>query len=152
MTHRRPVYRWKTFWLGILILTYLGWAWHDSTDARTTAILTAPHRWLAVNQLDGQAGFFHGSRLPSSTPPWNIEFDRDPDSSTIDYIYVVDAIPANTRGIIIAHWLLILVFLALWTALLALRWIRLNRLSEGRDLSPRGPADGGPNHPTNSDP
>ena len=26
----RPLYRWKSFWLGLFVLVFLGWAWRDS--------------------------------------------------------------------------------------------------------------------------
>ncbi|MEK7951699.1 hypothetical protein [Luteolibacter soli] len=32
----RPIHRWKSFWAGILILTFLSWAWWDSTHFWTT--------------------------------------------------------------------------------------------------------------------
>jgi hypothetical protein len=28
--HPRPIYRWTSFWLGVLILLLLGWAWARS--------------------------------------------------------------------------------------------------------------------------
>ena len=29
---RRPVYRWKSFWLGLCVLVFLGWAWLRSME------------------------------------------------------------------------------------------------------------------------
>ncbi len=26
----RPLYRWKSFWLGLFVLVFLGWAWRES--------------------------------------------------------------------------------------------------------------------------
>jgi hypothetical protein len=30
---QRPIHRWKTLWLGILVIAFLAWAWRDSTQA-----------------------------------------------------------------------------------------------------------------------
>jgi len=30
-THPRPIHRWKTLWLGILVIAFLTWAWWQST-------------------------------------------------------------------------------------------------------------------------
>ena len=40
----RPLYKWKSFWLGILVLGFLGWAWWDSF----------PHRFIAWIPRNGQ--------------------------------------------------------------------------------------------------
>ncbi|RYD24970.1 MAG: hypothetical protein EOP87_25230 [Verrucomicrobiaceae bacterium] len=147
----RPVYRWKTFWLGIFILTYLGWAWATSPGTMTTTAITIPGRWLAVTQLDSQVGFFHGKSstlssftpgTPSATPEWDFAFERRPSRSTIDHVYWESALRRYSRGFIITHWLLILLFLALWIPILALRWMRLNRLSASAPAP-----DGGQIHP-----
>lgn len=31
----RPIYHWKSFWLGLLVLSFIGWAWQDSTRSWT---------------------------------------------------------------------------------------------------------------------
>ena len=30
----RPIYRWKTFWIGLIYVSLVGWAWWDNTHAR----------------------------------------------------------------------------------------------------------------------
>lgn len=34
----RPLYRWKSFWFGLLVSSFMGWAWLDSIRYVTTAI------------------------------------------------------------------------------------------------------------------
>jgi hypothetical protein len=40
-TPRRPIHRWKSLWLGILVITFLGWAWWQSL-----------HRWTMIGYHD----------------------------------------------------------------------------------------------------
>ena len=125
----RPIHRWKSLWLGILVLLYLGWAWRASTDTFTITSVNVPGRWLAVSQLDGEVGIFRGQ---SSDYTWHADIDRRPalGSVSIDQAYWANSNPYYS-GLIITHGSLILLFLALGTALLALRWLRLKRLSSG---------------------
>ena len=59
-TTSRPLYRWKTFWLGLLVLIFLGWAWHASKDRFTVYRGDSPIAWLAIGQYQGEAGLFSG--------------------------------------------------------------------------------------------
>jgi len=44
----RRLLRWKSFWFGILLMVFLGWAWRDSMD-RGTYLAPAPGRILFWN-------------------------------------------------------------------------------------------------------
>lgn len=46
----RPFYRWKSFWLGVLVLGFLGWAWAESTGWWTFA------RWKNLSISHAGAG------------------------------------------------------------------------------------------------
>jgi hypothetical protein len=63
----RPLYRWKSFWLGLFVVMSLGWAWWDST------------RWVTSFHY-GESSLRHAGsgiclagRLTSSLPDWSRE-------------------------------------------------------------------------------
>jgi len=50
---RRPLIKWKSFWLGILVLGFLGWASLDSRQyARGCDVPVAGGRFLAIRAQD----------------------------------------------------------------------------------------------------
>lgn len=76
----RPIYRWKSFWLGLLTLVFMGWAWWDSFSNVTiigcssgslalidgTTYLNAHAQWRGLGNFgasrESPAGLMH-SRL-----------------------------------------------------------------------------------------
>jgi hypothetical protein len=56
----RPFYRWKSFWLGLFVLVFLGWAWWDSY--RNEALLLRERRddFLQCLRVDGATYFVSG--------------------------------------------------------------------------------------------
>ena len=128
----RPVYRWKTFWFGILILAFIGWAWIDSMKHYSGILYAVPpqnifvarqHAGSVVLGWDTSEQFgvheFQSAREPSSPyehTPW---FPK---------AAAVEKHGANTTASI-AHWYLLLNSLLLWAVFLAWRRQRLKRLA-----------------------
>ena len=168
--HPSPIHRRKSFWLGILILTFLAWAWRDSTYWQTilrhrqyalthagSGISLAdrkvdPHRppWerYPIRQVDNEVWarahidapeLFHSTGEPKLIYRYyirksgtNIRLPRN--SAALHFRPLLDpailVIAPNSRAIFIPHWLIILLFLIPWTALLLWRSRRLRHLTK----------------------
>ena len=61
----RPLHRWKSLWLGILVITFLAWAWRDSTYWQTRIHL----RQYALHHA-GSGISVADRKFTSSGPVW----------------------------------------------------------------------------------
>ncbi|MEK7954091.1 hypothetical protein [Luteolibacter soli] len=119
----RPLHRWKSFWLGILVLAFLGCGWVHSMSHTDGFFWLPKHFSISAYQSTGQLGFswdasqtstsltyFHWIHEPISTAgePW---FPRA----------VVPEIYDRQFQFGIAHWFLMLLFLSAWIAFLVWR-------------------------------
>lgn len=129
----RPLYRWKSFGLGVLFLAFLGWGWVRSMSwidgvfwlTRHSIIVTAGHATGAM--------FFtwDHSRPPSTVRM--IQWIHEPTSRSPDP-WFPKAMNLETYDrqlqISIAHWFLMVVFLLPWSGWLAWRRRRMRRLAK----------------------
>lgn len=126
----RPIYRWKSFWLGIFILAFLGWGWIRATGhvegvvwMRKGLMVTAGHGYGQVDLS------WDPSRVPSPLdmfqPFHELITDKDPRwfPKAVNWEYYKPQV-IQTQ---IAYWLIILVFLLLWSAWLLLHGRRERR-------------------------
>jgi hypothetical protein len=124
----RPLYKWKSFWLGILVLVFFGWAWVRSIQRISVVTWTAAneirqvqlaqwdsalHLWRGDNGLAREPGFSFETRLFAAHEraawfPSAFTWKRDRDGT----------------GFNVAHWFLILLFLVPWCAWLFYYWKR----------------------------
>ena len=113
----RPLHCWKSFWLGILVLAFLGWAWTRSmghvdgvTWMRKGTMVTAGHAYGGVDFS------WDPSRAPSSlemVQPFHELIPRERwFGKAVNWEYYEPQI----IQVQIAYWLIILVFLVLWSA------------------------------------
>jgi hypothetical protein len=119
----RPIHRWKSFWLGIVILLSLGWAWLVSMDHYTVLRLEMPGQWLRLLQIHGKVGIVTDD-WPGHA--WNLRMN-DQHGIAGDPIFWKDVI-ANARVLAAAsHGQLALLFLIPWLTFLTWRWQRMKR-------------------------
>ena len=52
---RRPIYRWKSFWLGVVVLCFLGWAWARSMTWRDEVIWQRATEGSGTGAVDGDS-------------------------------------------------------------------------------------------------
>ena len=135
----RPVHRWKSFWLGILVIVFLGWAWARSihfgesvhlgsmTGTKGTILgqsagMVGVTRWRAPVVYDpgcsspifGNSGTqFSAWRNSHGNPRY--EFPSAANLWRQDFYWSFG----------LAHWLLIPLFLTTWLAGLRWRWQRV---------------------------
>ena len=145
----RPIHRWPSFWLGVFILTFLGWAWLDSCRHSTSYV--AVDTWdnsVAIPQgvwhedsalkfsivrhpgpiiaTATSKGVFQYSRVPNTGPPQlsPLHWRTFP-----PYTSVRGARLAQL-SIELPHWLIILLVLIPSTTFLTWRWLLMQRLAE----------------------
>jgi hypothetical protein len=127
---QRPVYRWKSFWLGVLVLAFLGWAWVRSmsweiylswgTETRGALVFTnrtgeVSLGWLGY-QPGGEAAYMlglmdgSGEVWPPGEAPWFPRFAE------------VKSEPGVYRSFTMAHWFVMVMFAMAWGAMLTWRW------------------------------
>jgi len=129
----RPLYKWKSFWLGILVLGFLGWAWVRSTTYLDEArFLFQDDGWrLASNSGSLAARRFDGLVNPTAGVR-KFEFNSKPASENNRKIPPpFESLPyaASPRLHVwrVAYWFLILLFLVPWSAWLFFHWKREQR-------------------------
>ena len=151
----RPLYRWKSFWLGVLVLGFLGWAWCISYHSRTGAYF----KGYALTQGEGYTltVLVPGSGLPSESnfrhvevlgrlyspqilpPPFIVRGQGLPamKSPFVDQVnyrtnmeWMYRSLPKDRVAVCLPHWLIVLAFLIPWTAFLAWRWRRMRSNTE----------------------
>ena len=144
-----------TFWSGLLVIAFLGWAWWDSERMHSEArseLFTVGNIWgglmIARHRPDPFGGggssdsafvrypFSEFKHTPETFPApcllWTEDMDgfamndllwRDPDANLTNREFLeLRAYNLVTIGVLfIPHWLLILLFMLSWTALLLWR-------------------------------
>ena len=134
----RPLYKWKSFWLGLLVLGFLGWVWMRSTRRLDFLDVRLPPD--KVYNIGSYGGVFIAveSDVPGVADiAFALRSHRSPDPaarrwalysrSTTDYRVLV-AFPL---------WLPILLILLPWSAYLIWRWRRLKRVEENSNIEHR---------------
>lgn len=125
----RPLHRWKSFWLGIVVLALLGGGWVRSRSY-TDGFFWLPQRFtLTAYQSAGQIGFAWDYSHPPG-PVSIFEWIHDPISSASEPWFPKPVVPEvydRQFQFSIAHWFLMLLFLITWAAFLSSR-VRRGRL------------------------
>ena len=124
----RPLHRWKSFWLGVFVVVFLGWAWWDSWVWETQAYffgdyLQVVHArggiWILWRDdfLGEQWGSFYGERNFQKQGDWD---SWKPWEVGREYGF---------KLLKKSHWFLILLFLLPWTTFLVWRSRRMKHLA-----------------------
>ena len=150
MMKPRPMYRWKSFWLGVLVLAFSGWAWWSSHEYESYA---AGGQFAVVHQA-GHVGVLRTGYTParamghvlmnqraeievfplpflirgrglSDLPP----FDRSGTfKQAVEGEYLT--YPVNCWALFFPHWVLAMVFGVAWVSFLGWRWRKQRRLTK----------------------
>jgi hypothetical protein len=125
--HPRPIHRWKSLWLGLFVLIFLGWGWMRSLERRDTIEWITTISGTTVGQQEGTVWIYHGG-VPAFYSKGlhadSIELDYEP----LWFPPALDAaaFPGHFH-LTIAHWLLGLCLLVPWSAFLLWRIRRQRR-------------------------
>ena len=113
----RPFYRWKSFWLGLCVLVFLGWTLFASLNRANLLRWRIPGSLaLIVGDTGGRAYVGWGGFI-FHHPAAEARADRIPPPIT----YVASG---KRRLVLVAYWFLILLFLVPWSAWLFFHWKR----------------------------
>jgi hypothetical protein len=163
MTPRRLI-RWKSLWLGILVLGFLGWAWRDSfykvasVSVRAGGVSSAdgglvfaysPSTAYAWRTSYGPSPFLHPTWGMFQAPAFvrgqgGMSINRDefypalkaaPNFSAYCRLVMINQ-PIGHWIAYLPHWFLMLLFLIPWALCLAWRWRRQRILTKAHDTSP----------------
>lgn len=124
----RPLYRWKSFWLGLFVLVFLGWAWARSMHYKESVSfvdggrgIVASHSPGTIEVLSAEVDPFLPEGLLSSKSPVK--------ASRRDKVFPA-AVSLDYYGAEVAHWVLIILFLVPWSGGLAWHWRRQRILTK----------------------
>jgi len=131
----RPFYRWKSFWLGVFVLVFLGWSWARSMKhlegvywARPQFGLGLSHGVCAVTVSFADGDPSRWARLAPKTGVQSRRILPDMPIKWDDYRAVRGFSAAvngvQSSGVKLAHWFLILLFFVPWSAWLFFHWKR----------------------------
>ena len=121
----RRLSRWKSFWFGILVLGFLGWAWMSSMDRLHWLEVSSPEGGVRVIQFEGEL-IITWERDRSW---WDASAGIDDDKGSANSIR--DYWRRDESAVGLAHCILMLCFFVPWTSFLAWRWRRMGREAEG---------------------
>ena len=150
----RPLYRWKSFWLGIFIVFFLSWGWvrsqfHNDSVRATPAIFTNPGFIHSSENpyytLRSSGGFVSWERTVGTIysrkygyPEFNSRQTAEPQWFPLPFSHEAATVllPGDSYSYSknrIAHWMTLLLFLIPWTTLLAWRWRKQRILTKAHD-------------------
>ena len=143
----RPIHKWKTLWLGLLILAFLTWAW---ARGRSHEDLVSLRPGTQTLYLGNSAGYLRcGStalHTPSSHPAPTFDYYSIPSEGIsrwfpppITYKHVDDNFYIATVYSI-AHWLITSLFFLGWASFLLWRTRRLRLLTAPQTFPQAEPA------------
>ena len=125
----RPLIRWKSFWLGILVLVFLGWAWVASLSRGSEVRFYSGGEYVTLRTIDGRALF-----------AWDLDHVGENGFKTAHFGVVTNRIqlppPVSLRerrggwALAVAYWFLILLFLVPWVSFLVWRVRRQRKQTE----------------------
>ncbi|MEK7951630.1 hypothetical protein [Luteolibacter soli] len=123
----RPIHHWKTFWLGIIVLLALGFAWLRSL---LSLDYTPLGPWMAVGQGGGKIAFLWDANgypghyaVTEKLYLHQSPFGPPSDFKAYGYDYLF---------LVFAHWYLILLFFLLWLTFLAWRRQEMKALAKAQ--------------------
>ena len=140
----RPFHRWKSFWLGLLVLIFLGWAWVRSThhiDDISYKASSSSRTWVVSTGFGALLlGWADDPFAPDGPEVSSYAVDRTwvtngwfPKPITLE-----GDRPEGWQSFSIAHWFLILLFLVPWAGFHFWRVRRMRRVGEMRPSVEKG--------------
>ena len=121
----RTLRRWKSFWFGLLIIEFLCWSWHHSTEYRMLLGIRTGSQTLLIERYDGTTRLVPG--WPVSHPGVTFShYLKESGTSDVEQICAerhLHCSQVRDRTILFS-------FLALWSAYLIVRSWRPHNLTE----------------------
>ena len=141
----RRLIRWKSVWLGILVLGFLLRAWLESSFESSGIQRGDSKEPIGVSSSSGYLEFYRFMGMPADAG-WQITGSRyaSPSNARLlwpsplririkEEVFIGDH---SAREASIAYWLIVLLFLIPWASFLAWRWQRQRKLTKVHDAAP----------------
>lgn len=128
----RRIYRWKSFWLGILTLCFVGWAWVRSMTWNDAACEWFDGQYYTIGQ--GSGAFYLViqpresvlSHTPNPTRGVGTPWRREKGQPWLRPAFETKSSPTLQRYWV-AHWVILLLLLCPWAAFLSWRLYRIHQ-------------------------
>lgn len=135
--HPRPLYRWKSFWLGLLVLAFVSWAWVRSMHRIDDITYSAPTSSISWGASTGFGtlllGWLHDPFAPDGLRFSSSRINVERGSTWLpNAIFLEGGAGEGWQNFSIAHWFFILLFLVPWTGFLLWRVRRMRHAGEMR--------------------
>ena len=129
----RPLIKWKSFWLGILVLGFLGWGWNRSVSDGEKVYWSSSGG--TVREVSHRAGVFTYRSWNSPPPDYGGGVVHHWTSSQGYWVGAGSPCkfyPGTSLlpDFFVCHWFLILLFLVPWVSFLAWRVRKQRRLTK----------------------
>jgi hypothetical protein len=122
----RPIHKWKSFWFGILVLGFLGWAWVKTMD-HVAMVYRIEGQWIRGVASGSGTVSYVTARYGVEGEEWGFSFDENWGEE--EWPFFADAFKQVREDgggqTAVAHWVLLLGFLMGWVGLLGWRWRKL---------------------------
>ena len=117
----RPFYRWKSFWLGLCVLVFLGWAWRASFYTSSSIQYARVGHLLRAVNIEGELFLLHWSNYHGVRhAEWHWDQREVTDENSAGYWKSYwDRRRGDACYCSVPYWLLFFLSLALWSA-----WLR----------------------------
>lgn len=123
---QRPFYRWKSFWVGLLVLALAGWTWWRSMSCiDSIGYTTGTYTWELSNS-DGHVGALWGD-YTFTDGPYEFVFGRRKRFSepVLAKAVTFERSAKDVMGMcLVAWWVVMLVLGVVWVWMLVWRWRR----------------------------
>ena len=116
---RRPIYRWKSFWLGLCVLVFLGWAWAHSFRHFSGGGCRVPGNRSMLLMQSGGTLWMEVRRASPGITPYLWQYWSWP--SPVRRSFVAPAMRRREDEVGFAHRVVMLVFLVPWIGFLGWR-------------------------------
>ena len=128
----RPIRKWKSFWLGLLVLAFLLSSWIQSMNRLDTLRFAIGVDSWEVHCTMGKILALRYSDSTTGRGLHSISFVSDPGGGTNRQVppafdtFRFEGFP-HVEGWMISYWFLILFLLTPWLTFLTRRWLRIKR-------------------------
>jgi hypothetical protein len=120
----RPLYRWKSFWLGLFVACFLAWACWDSMSFQSGLALRLGGGTQSCVRHTGSTYFLYGTPAPSTFWRMRVTYPASHLESSLE------AIKGPRAGSVkVPDFVSFVCFLGLWSAWLFWHWKREQKKS-----------------------
>jgi len=130
LMHPRPLYRWKSFWLGVLVLGFIGWAWWDSFQRELMAYHVGNTHEVQLVRTEGASFVASGDDFVGELPGFGVRYPAGIGMERWKGVWELYGVRHHR----IPDALVFFSFLGLWGGWLAWRWRRMRRATSNDDL------------------